>query len=150
MTLEESPAITDPASCHSRHVAGRADVTSVGPWSGDQLYAAVERADAEGDVVVVDYARERLYLADADDLTYVPPEALGLASPPELRVEGPRRYVPDGGSVGRVRVRSVTVSPEFDILVPAFDQSEPDEGWEPPELEYQERPSGSPSGAIGG
>lgn len=150
MSLEESLAITDPASRHSRHVAGRADLTGVGPWSGDQLYAAVKLADAEGDAVVVDHARERLYLADAGDLTYVPPEALGLASPPELRVDSPRRYVADEGSVGRARVRSTTVSPEFDVLVPDFDRSEPDDSWEPPELEYRERPSGSPSGAVGG
>ena len=49
-----------------------------------------------------------------------------------------------------LRVESVTVAPAFDILIPAFDWTEPDEHWEPPELEYQEQPSGSPSGATGG
>jgi hypothetical protein len=137
-------------SQHNLHVTAESDLVDIGPWSSEQLYAAVERADDEDSLVVLDYGREQLYLADHDSVGYLPPTALGFGDSPGLAVTEPRRYDPESGRVGRVRVESVTVAPEFDILVPAFDWSEPDEHWEPPELEYQDQPSGSPSGAVGG
>jgi hypothetical protein len=150
VTEHDPAAVTDPMSRHNLHVTAESDLVDIGPWSSDQLYAAVERADAEDGIVVLDYGRDQLYLVDDDDVTYLPPTALGFGESPGLDVTEPRRYDPETGRVGRVRVESVTVAPEFDILVPAFDWTEPDEHWEPPELEYQEQPSGSPSGAVGG
>jgi len=131
-------------------VTRESDLLDVGPWSKEQLYAAVERADAEGEAVVLDYGDERLYLAETGDIAYLSPTALGFAEAPGLRVEAPRTYAPDDGEVGRTRVESVTVSPEFDILIPAFEWTEPDDEWEPPELDYRERPSGTSAGAAGG
>ena len=79
----------------------------------------------------------------------LPPTALGLAESPGLRVASPRPYDPEDGTAGAAG-ETVTVAPEFDVLVPAFDWEAPDEEWEPPEPEYRQRPTGSPSGAIGG
>lgn len=143
-----SERVTEPTSRHNLHVTSEADLIDVGPWSRERLYAALERADEDGDVVVLDYGRERLYLAGEADLGYVPPTAFGLADAPGLRVGEPRVYDPDG-TVHRSRVGSVLVSPEFDILVPAFDRTEPDDTWEPPEPEYRERASGTGSGIRG-
>jgi hypothetical protein len=137
-------------SRHNLHVTAESDLVDIGPWSSEQLYAAVQQADEKGSLVVLDYGREQLYLAGHDDVHYLPPTALGFGDSSGLEVSQPRRYDPESGSLGRVRVESVTVAPEFDILVPAFDWTEPDEHWEPPELEYREQPSGSPSGAVGG
>lgn len=150
VTSREPATVTDPMSRHNLHVTDRSDLIDIGPWSQDQLFAAVERADSEDGAIVLDYDREQLYLADTDDLAYLPPTALGIADDPGLRIDQPRAYDPESRSVGRVRVESVTVSPEFDILIPAFDWTEPDDEWEPPELDYRDRPSGSPSGAVGG
>lgn len=150
VTARDTTDVTDPMSRHNLHVTAESDLIDIGPWSHEQLYAAVERADAEDDIVVLDYGRDQVYLADDGDVGYLPPTALGFGDSPGLEVTHPRRYDPETGSVGRVRVDSVTVAPEFDILVPAFDWTEPDEHWEPPELTYQEQPSDSPSGAVGG
>jgi hypothetical protein len=137
-------------SRHNLHVTAESDLVDIGPWSSEQLYAAVERADGEGCLVVLDYGRERLSLVGHDDVRYLPPTALGFGDSPGVEVTRPRPYDPETGHLGRVRVESVTVAPTFDILVPAFDRSEPDAHWEPPELAYQDQPSGSPSGAVGG
>lgn len=142
--------VTAPRSRHNLHVTERADLVGIGPWSAEQLYAAVQRAEDETGVVVLDYRREQLYLVGHDDVTYLPPSALGFGDEPGLRVEDPQRYDPDNDSIARVRLESVTVTPEFDILVPAFDWEEPDEYWEPPELTSHERSSDRPSGAVGG
>lgn len=142
--------VTAPMSRHNLHVTQKSDLIGIGPWSQNQLWAAVERADDEGSIVVLDYGREQLYLVDTDDTTYLPPSALGFAESPGLRVHEPRTYDPERGTVGRARVETRTVAPEFDILVPAFDWTEPDDQWEPPELEYRERATDSPSGAVGG
>jgi len=150
VTPRDTTDVTDPMSRHNLHVTAESDLVAIGPWSSDQLYAAVERADAEGDVVVLDYGREQLSLVGPEDVRYLPPTALGLGDSPGLEMTRPRRYDPESGHLGRVRVETMTVAPAFDILVPAFDWTEPDEHWEPPEIEYQERPSGSPSGAVGG
>jgi len=148
--MTDSTDVTDPRSRHNLHVTERADLTDIGPWSADQLYRAVERADTEDSVVVLDYGREQLYLVDRDSVAYLPPAALGFAEEPGLQVTDPRRYNPDGDTLVRGRRASVTVTPEFDILVPAFDWEEPDEYWEPPELVSTERSTDSPSGAVGG
>lgn len=150
MVSGESPTVTDPMSRHNLHVTQKSDLIDIGPWSRDQLYAAVERADDEDEAVVLDYGRTQLYLAGTDDLTYLPPAAFGFADDPGLRVDSPRAFDPDEKRVGRVRTQSITVSPEFDILIPAFDWTEPDDQWEPPEFDYQDSPSESPSGAVGG
>ena len=150
MTSSDTPDVTDPMSRHNLHVTAESDIVGVGPWSEEQLFAAVERAAAESCLVVLDYGRERLYLVTGDDVAYLSPTALGFGDQPGLKVTEPRPYDPETDTPSRVRVESVTVAPEFDILIPAFDWTEPDEHWEPPELEYQDRPSGSPSGAIGG
>ncbi|MEF8901289.1 MAG: hypothetical protein V5A25_08720 [Halovenus sp.] len=150
MTGRDTTDVTAPMSRHNLHVTQQEDLIDIGPWSQEQLWAAVERADGEDGIVVLDYGREQLYLVDHGDVTYLPPRVLGLAEEPGLRVRNPRTYDPDGDTVAKVRVESVTVAPEFDILIPAFDWTELDDQWEPPELDYQERPSGSPSGAVGG
>jgi len=150
VTGPDAADVTDPMSRHNLHVTRREDLIDIGPWSREQLWAAVGRADEEDGIVVLDYGREQLYLVGRGDVTYLPPRVLGLADEPGLRVEEPRTYDPGEGAVGKVRVEAVTVAPAFDILVPAFDWTEPDDQWEPPERDYQERPSGSPSGAVGG
>jgi len=150
MTAHDTVDVTDPMSRHNLHVTAESDLVDIGPWTAAQLHAAVERADDEDAVVVLDYGREALYLVDSDAIAYLPPTALGFGDKPGLEVEEPRPYDPDAGTLGRARVESVTVAPEFDILIPAFDWTEPDEHWEPPELDYQDRPSGSQSGAVGG
>lgn len=133
--------VTAPMSRHNLHVTGESNLIDVGPWSSEQLYAAVKRADSEGELVVLDYGRERLYLAGSERVGYVPPTALGFGAAPGLRVEEPRAYDPEGDELARSRRDSVLVSPEFDILVPAFDRTEPDETWEPPEFEHRDSPS---------
>jgi hypothetical protein len=150
VTPGEPATITDPMSRHNLHVTAESDLVDIGPWTADQLYAAVERADFVDGVVVLDYGRERLHLVAREGVAYLPPTALGFGDQPGLELDEPRPYDPETDTLGRVRVESVTVAPEFDILIPAFDRTEPDEHWEPPELEYQDRPSGSPSGAVGG
>jgi hypothetical protein len=150
MTPRDTADVTDPMSRHNLHVIAESALVDIGPWAADQLHAAVERADDEDAVVILDYGREVLYLVDSDNVAYVPPTALGFGDEPGLEVEEPRPYDPDTDTLGRVRVESATVAPEFDILIPAFDWSEPDEYWEPPEFEYRDQPSGSPSGAVGG
>jgi hypothetical protein len=150
VTQRDTADVTDPMSRHNLHVTAESDLVDIGPWTREQLYAAVERADDEQGVVVLDYGREALYLADRDSLSYLPPTALGFGDQPGLGVEEPQQYDPETGRLNRARVESVTVAPAFDILIPAFDWTEPDEHWEPPEIEYREQPSNSPSGAVGG
>jgi hypothetical protein len=150
MTSRDPADVTAPMSRHNLHVTQKGDLIDIGPWSQTQLWAAVQRADDDGSIVVLDYGREQLYLVDTDDATYLPPTALGFADSPGLRVREPRTYDPERGTVSRARVDTRTVAPEFDILIPAFDWTEPDDQWEPPELEYRERPTDTPSGAIGG
>lgn len=145
-----SPAVTDPESRHNLHVTQTGDLIDIGPWSQDQLCAAVKRAESADAIVVLDYGRERLYLVGSADVEYLPPKRLGLSDAPGLRVTQPRIYHPDTGHLGRVRVQSLIVSPEFDILIPAFDWDEPDDEWWPPELRYRDQPSTTPSGAVGG
>lgn len=140
--------VTAPQSRHNRHVTTKADIVEVDPWSRDQLYAAVKQADTARRLVVVDYGRENLYLADAIDLAYTPPRLLGIAADPALRVTDPALFDPEAGTTSEFR--SVTVAPAFDILIPAFDWDEPDDDWKPIEPEYRDRPAGSPSGAVGG
>lgn len=53
------------------------------------------------------------------ELTYEPPQGLGLRAPPALYVAEPYRIDPDQQTT--TAVEPVIVSPEFDILVPAFD-----------------------------
>lgn len=145
--------VTAPMSRHNLHVTGESDLIDIGPWSSEQLYAAVERADSEGELVVLDYGRERLYLAGSERVGYVPPTALGFGEASGVRVEEPRTYDPEGDELARSRLDSVFVSPEFDILVPAFNRTELDETWEPPEFEHRDSPSetgvGSGTGAGG-
>ncbi len=149
MRLIRPRDVTAPRSRHNRHVTREEDLEPVGSWSCEQLSAAVRRADAEGRVVVLDYGRERLYLADATGLTYVPPRGLGLAADPALRVSDPAVFDPETGAVELIA--SVTVAPEFDILVPAFDWEETDDSWEPPRPRRRSSSTGSPAGsAIGG
>ncbi|PSP20374.1 hypothetical protein BRC62_00005, partial [Halobacteriales archaeon QH_10_67_13] len=92
--------------------------------------------------------RERLYLADATGLTYIPPRALGLAADPALQVSDPAVFDPETGAVELVA--SVTVAPEFDVLVPAFDWEEMDDGWEPPRPRRRDSPASSPTGSVVG
>ena len=149
MTSHDATDVLSPASRHNLHVTDREDLIGVGPWSQTELWRAVRQADDEGAVVVLDYDRERLYLAAAADVSYLPPTALGVAESPGLRVASPRPYDPENETAGAAG-ETVTVAPEFDVLVPAFDWEAPDEEWEPPEPEYRQRPTGSPSGAVGG
>jgi hypothetical protein len=122
----------------------RADLTDVRDWTQAELYAAVERADAEDAVVVIDYGRALLYLADQADVTFVPPRRLGLSGEPGLRVRTPAVYDPETDAVSGLDVDERLVAPEFDVLIPAFDWETQDEDSMPIEPEYRERPSGAP------
>jgi hypothetical protein len=136
--------LLDPRSRHNVYVSGADDVAGVGPWSADALLRAVRRADGRPDgVVVVDHGRERLYLAAGTGLRYDPPRALGVAAPPALVVDDPDRYDPDDGVVHEGPDR-VTVSPAFDLLVPAFDFPDDAEDAPPP---LGGRRTGDPAGA---
>lgn len=149
MTLD-SETLLHPRSRHNVHVRDRSDIEAVGPWSREELYGAVERADGEDRVVVLDYAREQLYLVGRDDLSFRPPGALGIGPDPQLVVTDPAVFDPKAGTVRRSRATARVVSPEFDVLVPAFDWEVVDEEFEPLEPEYRERSTGTPSGALGG
>ena len=140
----EPDDITAPASRHNVHVTRRADLTDVRDWTQAELYAAVERADAEDAVVVIDYGRALLYLADRADVTFVPPRRLGLSGEPGLRVRTPTVYDPETDAVSRLDVDERLVAPEFDVLIPALNWESRDEDSIPIEPEYRERPSGSP------
>lgn len=134
--------LLDPRSRHNIHVSTKDDLRAIPPWSQDVLYQAVRAADAQSDhVVVVDYGRAHLYVVATNDLSYDPPEALGLRTPPVLHVTDPTRFDPDGPTL--VPHQSVTVSPEFDILVPAFDWDELGQDELLPPIDHQ--PTESPS-----
>ncbi len=140
----EEVDVTAPASRHSLRVGGRSDLEAVSDWSADTLYAAVRRADeADDGAVVLDHGRASLYVAPRTGLRYESPGGLGLWSPPALHVADPRLFDPEGGET--TPTDPVSVSPEFDVLVPAFDREELTEGdLLPPTTR---RPSESPSGA---
>jgi hypothetical protein len=138
-----------PASRHNRHVTGPDDLRGIAGWSRDDLYRAVRAAaDVEDGCVVVDYGRERLYLARGTTLTYYPPRALGVAGPPALHVRDPLVFDPaDGAST---TAADVTVSPTFDILVPAFDWADLDEGELLPPVHRRPTATGTGSGTGAG
>ncbi|MFC7325079.1 hypothetical protein ACFQMF_10875 [Halorubrum rutilum] len=141
--LRKSDDILDPRSRHNIHVTRAADLDAVGPWSGETLVAAVRRADGEERVVVIDYGRHELYLAAGTELTYEPPQRLGLAAPPELYVAEPHRIDLDHQTT--TAIEPVVVSPKFDILVPAFDWEElSDDDMLPP---TNRQPSGTSVGS---
>jgi hypothetical protein len=146
----DSEILLHPRSRHNIHVRDRTDIEAVGPWSREELYSAVERADSEDGVVVLDYGREQLYLVDRDGLSFRPPDTLGIRDDPELAVADPAVFEPDSGTLRRPRATARVVSPEFDVLVPAFDWELVDEEFEPLDPQYRERPSDTPSGALGG
>lgn len=132
----------DPRSRHNIHVSAKDDLRDIPPWSQKTLYQAVRAADAQSEhVVVVDYGRSQLYVVATNNLSYDPPEALGLRTPPVLHVSDPTLFEPDGPKL--VSYQSVTVSPEFDILVPAFDWDDLDEEELLPPVDR--RPTRSPS-----
>ena len=152
--------VTAPGSRHSIHVTGSDDLVGVAGWSAEELYRAVKHVDDGSDgpatrTVVIDYGRDRLYAARASALTYRPPRGLGLLDTPALDVADPELLSVDPGAAdaegagdGTARTgsfESVTVAPEFDVLVPAFDWEEMDVDDLPPPIDY--RPSGTAPGA---
>ena len=141
--------VLDPRSRHNVHVTRAADLDAIGPWSGETLYTAVRRADDEERVVVLDYGRRELYLAAGTDLTYEPPRGLGLAAPPTLHVAEPHRIGPDRQT--STAIDPVVVSPEFDVLVPAFDWEAlgDDDVLPPVDRQPSETPAGSGTGTPG-
>jgi len=199
--------VTDPRSPHSVHVASEADVPAVPPWGHETLHRAVRLADDRGEVVVLDHGRGRLYLADAEALSYRPPGTLGLGRPPALVVGRPGLLRPGGDQFGLAvdpyspdaldgpppawpesddtddpdaptddadgsdrpeestasavdefddpggedaDAASVTVSPAFDVLVPAFDIEEQGEPAAPVERHAVETPTGVGTGTPSG
>lgn len=135
---------TAPLSPHSVHVATPDDIPPVEPWTVEQLYAAVETADRRGLAVVLDYGREHLYLADGDRLTYRPPGLFG--DPPALVVSDPlAATVADAVTVEAENRR--TVSPAFDVLVPASGLAEEADDPLPP---VDRRSTDAPTGARTG
>ena len=86
-----------PRSRHNRYVTTPDDVVPVGEWSREELFGAVKAADAADAVVVIDYGRVALYLADGGRLQYDPPRVLGIAAPAALHVTDPVRYDPATG-----------------------------------------------------
>jgi hypothetical protein len=141
--------VLDPRSRHNVHVTSAADLDAIGPWSHETLYAAVRRADDEERVVVLDYGRRELYLAAGTDLTYEPPRGLGLAAPAALRVADPHRIDPE--QLTTAAVEPVVVSPEFDVLVPAFDWEtlSEDDVLPPVDRQPSQTPAGSGTGTPG-
>jgi hypothetical protein len=140
--------VTAPASRHNLHVTDRSDLDDVDGWSQDELYRAVTAAAEDDDLVVVDYGRSLLYLADRSDLTYRPPRVLGLGAEPALHVAAPTRYDPAASETRPLDDR--VVSPTFDILVPAFDWTELSEtDLLPPRYSRSESPSGHGEGTPG-
>ena len=111
--------LLDPRSRHNIHVTSRSDLRDIHEWSQDTLYQAVSAADTEDNIVVLDYGRTNIYLVGEEELEYQPPEILGVRTPPALRISSSRQFDPEGPKI--VPNQSVVVSPEFDILVPAFD-----------------------------
>lgn len=83
------------------------------------------------------------------DLTYEPPRGLGLAAPPALRVAEPHRIDPDREATNPIE--PVVVSPEFDVLIPAFDWEalSNDDILPPVERRPSETPAGSGTGTLG-
>ena len=140
----EPDDITAPAFRHNVYVTRRAGLTDVRDWTQAELYAAVERADAEDAVVVIDYGRALLYLADRADVTFVPPRRLGLSGASGPGDRTPAVYDPETDAASGLDVDERLVSPEFDILIPALNWESRDEDSMPIEPEYRERPSGSP------
>jgi len=138
--------VTAPISRHNRYVTGERDLEPVARWSRSELYRAVRRADDEDRIVVVDYGRSNLYLADRSGVSYTAPRLLGLVADPALRVVDPDRFDPGTGSAEPFR--TVVVRPEFDVLIPAFDWGELDD-WDPPEPERTAAGAGVPGGVPG-
>lgn len=95
--------VLDPRSRHNRHVTRPDDIEPVDGWPRETLYEAVR-------------------LADGSALDYDPPRRLGFAAPPALHVAAPQRFEPQAGTTTPADPGSV--SPRFDILVPAFDRAE--------------------------
>jgi len=139
--------VIDPRSRHNVHVTGPEDLQDTGEWSSETLYAAVIRADGDDLVVVLDYGRTALYLATGPDLTYEPPRVLGFAAPPALHVADPALFDPETGTAESVE--PVVVTPAFDILVPAFDWEEMDEGDVLPPVHTARSATGSETGTPG-
>jgi hypothetical protein len=134
--------VTAPRSRHNVHVTGPEDLQGIADWSRETLYRAVKFADdGDGGLVVLDYGRSNLYVASAAALDYRGPGALGLGRPPALAVDDPALYDPEGPDARPID--PVTVSPEFDILIPAFDPSEMDDDPLPP---VDTRDSSTPTG----
>jgi len=147
--------VTVPGSRHSVHVTGPDDLAGIAGWSRETLYRAVKFVD-DGDpddtasrTVVLDYGRGNLYAAAASDLTYEPPRGLGLLEAPSLHVAAPDLLDPEGPETDPFH--PVTVSPEFDVLVPAFDWEEMDLDDLPPpvDLESSDAPAGAGVGTSG-
>jgi hypothetical protein len=136
--------VTHPLSPHSVHVTGPEDLAAVGDWSRGELYATVEAADERDRVTVVDYGRDRLYLVADGELDYRAPDPLGRRDP-ALAVADPLVAAPDGEDVAVEPGEAVTVAPEFDVLVPAFDLEELDEEMLP--VEPLRRPTSTGTGA---
>lgn len=139
--LGEPGDILDPRSRHNIHVTHEDDLAAIGPWSSETLYMAVRRADNKEWVVVLDYDRRELYLAASTDLTYEPPQGFGFTSVPALHVDEPHRIVHTQQQT--TSIDPVIVSPEFDILVPAFDWQELSDDDVLPPIDHQS--SGTPA-----
>lgn len=149
MRVVHDTDVTDPRSRHNIHVTAKEDLRGVGEWSRETLYQSVRFADRNSDrdfVVVLDYQRPAMYLTPGTALRYEPPRVLGVAAPPALHVRDPHRYDPDGPTA--TSVHPVTVSPKFDILVPAFEWNDLDEQDVIPPIDR--RSSRSPTGTGSG
>jgi hypothetical protein len=140
--------VTAPRSRHSVHVTDRRDLVDVDDWSRDALFRAVRAADERDEVVVVDHGRSLLYLAERSTLTYRPPRLLRIAADPVLYVTSPTRYKPTGPATEPLDSR--VVSPQFDILIPAFDWEDLTEADLPPRrATRQTAPGGAGTGSPG-
>ncbi|PSQ43947.1 hypothetical protein BRD17_05135 [Halobacteriales archaeon SW_7_68_16] len=139
--------VTHPLSPHSIQVTETTDLVAVGSWSRADLAATVDAADERDRVVVVDHDRDRLYLAASDALDYRPPGPLG-GGPPALDVYDPHVVTIADGTVRTDADDDVTVGPEFDVLVPAYDLAELED---PPPDRFRtvDRPAGAGTGSPG-
>lgn len=135
--------VTAIGSRHVIYVTEPADLADVAGWPAETLFSVVEAADPLDRLVVLDYGRERLYAAA--DVAFDRPTVFGLIEPGELTVEDPLLVDLADGIEFREHERTVTVAPEFDVLVPAFEWVDEEVELLPP-TDRRDRPSPSPHG----
>lgn len=152
--------VHDPLSLGSVHVTEETDLPAAGPWPSATLHAVVEEAAPLDRIVVLDYARENIYVAvDASRSSH----GLVPLTEPVLTVEDPllaiigdyqgdssARTAVNGGTHAEITLdqfrQTVEVTPPFDVLVPAFDRPDTQEPPPPTDPGPTRQPTGHGTG----